>query len=66
MLLLQLLGDGRPFQSLALDEIVVGVIAGQHLAAANCAYTGARGLFRDKGAGFARHVLHSGGSFNLG
>ena len=61
-----LLGDGRPFQSLALSEIVAGVVAGQHLAAANCAYTGARGLFRDKGAGFARHVLHSSGSFHLG
>lgn len=61
-----LLGDGRPFHSLALNEIVAGVVAGQHLAAANCAYTGARGLFRDKGAVFARHVLHSGVSFHPG
>lgn len=61
-----LLGDGRPFHSLALNEIVAGVVAGQHLAAANCAYTGARGLFRDKGALFARNVLHSGVSFHPG
>lgn len=55
-----LLGDGRPFDTLDLSDLKIGVVAGQRLAAANCAHTGARGLFRDKGAEFARHVLHEG------
>lgn len=61
-----LLNDGRPYDGLTLTEIVAGVIAGQHLAAANCAFAGARGLFRNKGAVFARQVLHSGVSFHSG
>lgn len=55
-----LLGDGRLLQHVALEDLLDGVVAGQHLAAANCGFTGARGLFRDRGAVFARHVLHAG------
>jgi fructokinase len=40
-----------------VENLVEGVIAGQRLAAANCAYEGARGLFRNRGAAFARSVL---------
>jgi len=37
--------------------ILDGVIAGQRLAAENCGYVGARGLFRSKGPQFARSIL---------
>ncbi|RYG89164.1 MAG: hypothetical protein EON59_01910 [Alphaproteobacteria bacterium] len=40
-----------------LDDLVEGVIAGQRLAAANCAFSGARGLFRLHGGAVARRVL---------
>lgn len=56
-----LLGHARSRSAIELDDLVVGVVAGQHLAAANCAYTGARGLFRDRGAGYARSILRHGG-----
>lgn len=39
------------------EDLVEGVVAGQRLAAANCAYEGARGLFRNRGAAYARSVL---------
>jgi fructokinase len=38
-------------------EILQGVIAGQRLAAANCAFAGARGLFKARGANYARQIL---------
>jgi fructokinase len=38
-------------------SILDGVVAGQHLASANCAFEGARGLFRHRGASYARAVL---------
>ena len=38
-------------------EILQGVIAGQRLAAANCAFAGARGLFKARGANYAREIL---------
>jgi len=41
----------------ALDDVLEGVFAGQRLAAANCAYVGARGIFRQQGAGFVRRIL---------
>lgn len=44
-------------EPLELDEILDGVVAGQRLAAANCAYVGARGLFRQHGADLVRRVL---------
>lgn len=46
--------------SIEIDNLMLGVVAGQHLAAANCAFTGARGVFRDKGPSYARHVLRKG------
>ncbi|MBA4773237.1 MAG: hypothetical protein H2054_09025 [Sphingomonas sp.] len=42
---------------LNLDMLVPGIEAGQRLAAENCAYVGARGLFRQRGAAYARSVL---------
>ena len=42
---------------LEVDAIISGVKAGQRLAAANCAFIGARGLFRERGADYARWVL---------
>lgn len=47
----------RPLQ---IEDLTAGVIAGQYLAAANCAFTGARGLFREMGAAYARYILHQG------
>lgn len=44
--------------SWSLDLVLPGVIAGQRLASANCAYAGARGLFRNRGAEFVRSVLN--------
>ena len=46
--------------ALEIEDLVAGVAAGQRLAAANCAFTGARGVFRDKGATYARSVLSRG------
>ena len=54
----RLLSVGRGAQSLqSIEEIIQGVTAGQRLAAANCAFTGARGLFRLCGAETARAIL---------
>lgn len=39
------------------DRIMDGVVAGQRLAAANCAFPGARGLFERYGAMVARRIL---------
>ncbi|MCI4652593.1 PfkB family carbohydrate kinase [Sphingomonas aquatilis] len=41
----------------SLKDFVRAVEAGQRLAAENCAYVGARGLFRERGAEYARTVL---------
>lgn len=41
----------------SIDEFVKGAEAGQRLAAENCAYVGARGLFRERGPDYARSVL---------
>ena len=38
-------------------ELLQGVIDGQRLAAANCAFLGARGLFKARGAVYARKIL---------
>lgn len=43
--------------SLSLETVLVGVRSGQRLAAANCAYIGARGLFRERGTQYAREIL---------
>lgn len=41
------------------QELVAGVVAGQRLAAANCAYAGARGLFKHRGTSYIRSLLHA-------
>lgn len=47
----------RDASSLSLATVLTGVRSGQRLAAANCAFIGARGLFRERGAGHARRIL---------
>lgn len=41
----------------SLRSLTAGVRAGQRLAAENCAFIGARGLFRERGADYARTVM---------
>jgi fructokinase len=53
----RLLGSTGSKPSLDIEDLLQGVVAGQRLAAANCAFTGARGLFRAMGAAYARSVL---------
>ena len=43
--------------SLTLDTVLGGVQSGQRLAAANCAYVGARGLFRERGTAYVGSML---------
>lgn len=40
-----------------MNDLIQGIEAGQRLAAENCAYVGARGLFLERGAEYARDVL---------
>lgn len=42
---------------LEADGIAPGIEAGQRLAAENCAFVGARGLFQHRGADYARSIL---------
>lgn len=42
---------------LSIDPILGGIVAGQRLAAYNCAFVGARGLFRNHSADFVRAIL---------
>jgi fructokinase len=42
---------------LSLHDFLFGVVAGQRLAAFNCAYPGARGIFLNQGASCARSIL---------
>jgi fructokinase len=44
-----------------IEQLAPGVAAGQRLASVNCAYAGARGVFRERGAAFVRDVLASRG-----
>ena len=44
-------------EKVSLNSIFGGIIAGQRLAAANCAYAGARGIFKHRGASYARAML---------
>lgn len=58
-----LLGSAAwPRLEFSIDDLYPGVIAGQRLATANCAFAGARGLFSRRGVGFAREVLASAGA----
>jgi fructokinase len=41
----------------SIDDLMEGVVAGQRLAAANCEFTGARGVFRHHNAAYVRKVL---------
>ncbi len=41
----------------SVDDFLSGVVAGQRLAAVNCAYAGARGIFLNHGASCARSIL---------
>ena len=38
-------------------DLLDGIVAGQRLAAENCAYMGARGLFKKRGANYVREIL---------
>lgn len=38
-------------------DLLQGIVAGQRLAAENCGYAGARGLFKSRGADYARGIL---------
>ena len=38
-------------------DLIEGIVAGQRLAAENCAYAGARGLFKQRGASYVREIL---------
>jgi fructokinase len=42
---------------LKATDLLQGVVAGQRLAAENCAYAGARGLFKQRGADYVRNIL---------
>jgi fructokinase len=42
---------------LTIDTVLTGVRSGQRLAAANCGFIGARGLFRERGAAHVRSLL---------
>ena len=43
--------------SLSVEDLADGIVAGQRLAAENCAYAGARGLFKERGADYVRRIL---------
>lgn len=45
--------------SLSISTVLTGIRSGQRLAAANCAYIGARGIFRERGPRHAREILAS-------
>ncbi len=47
----------RTYRTWNIDAVLSGVVAGQRLAAVNCAYTGARGFFEHHGGAAARAVL---------
>lgn len=44
-------------KDLNLTEIIGGVVAGQHLAAANCGFHGARGVFHNLGTSYVQRVI---------
>ncbi len=54
-----LLSHARGRRDLSPADVREGVRAGQRLAAANCAFAGARGLFHHRGAAHARRILSS-------
>ena len=52
-----LLANAYSTDHVSAESLHQGVLAGQRLAAENCAYAGARGLFRYRGAAYARSIL---------
>jgi fructokinase len=50
----------------SLDDVMEGVRVGQRLAALNCAFAGARGLFFAAGAAYVREILDRGVDDNCG
>ncbi|WP_227010297.1 PfkB family carbohydrate kinase [Pelagibius marinus] len=52
-----MLGNSFCTSRLKATDLLEGIVAGQRLAAENCAYTGARGLFKKRGAEYVRGIL---------
>ena len=52
-----MISNGIGPDRLTAADLIGGIVAGQRLAAENCAYAGARGLFRKRGAGYVRRML---------
>ena len=57
-----MLSSGVSAGNLNVTHLLEGVFAGQRLAAENCAFAGARGLFKQCGPAYAREVLQEGTS----
>lgn len=53
-----LLSGKLSIPDLSGHQLVTGAVAGQRLAAANCAYAGARGLFKHRDASYVRGLLY--------
>lgn len=51
------LANGFGTARLTAGGLLGGIVAGQRLAAENCAYAGARGLFSKRGADYVRRIL---------
>ncbi|RVP19468.1 PfkB family carbohydrate kinase [Sinorhizobium meliloti] len=45
-------------ETIDIEVVLCGVRAGQRLAAANCSFLGARGLFQQRSARYAHRILH--------
>lgn len=52
-----MLSSGLQANNLSAAVLIEGIVAGQRLAAENCAFAGARGLFKHCGPSYAREVL---------
>lgn len=52
-----MLSSGIRAEELCASVLIEGIVAGQRLAAENCAFAGARGLFKHCGPNYARAVL---------
>jgi fructokinase len=52
-----MLSSGIRAEQLSASVLIEGIVAGQRLAAENCAFAGARGLFKNCGPNYAREVL---------
>jgi fructokinase len=57
-LIYHLVETGLTAETVTLLEVLKGVHAGQRLAAANCSFLGARGLFEHRSRQFALSILH--------